>query len=130
MLQFTVKLNVVVWVRAPDVPVMVMVLVPLGVLPEPPPPALPGIPLHPPKARTPSSANPQASFLAPRRAAALAMRSASKSAKTPRTPKGRSLRDEGELGGIMAWVVMLPAEVCVPPPGGVTLVGKRAQAEF
>ncbi len=120
----------VVWVKDADVPVMVIVVVPLGVLPLPPPPPPPGIPLQPPKARTPSSANPQASFLAPRRAAALAMRSAKSRAKIPRTPTGRSRGNEGELGGIKACVVMVPAEVCVPPPGGVTLVGKRVQAEF
>jgi hypothetical protein len=119
---------VVEWLKAPDVPVMVMVLVPLGVLPEPPPP--PGIPLQPPKARTPTNANPQASFLAPRRAAALAMRSANKSAKTPRRPKGRSRGNEGELGGIRACVLMVAAEFCEPPLGGVTATGKRVQAEF
>ena len=89
LIQFTVKLNVVVWVKDPDVPVMVIVLVPLGVPPLPPPPP-PGTPLQPARASTPSSANPQENFLAPRRAATRARNNAKSRPKIPRTPMGRS----------------------------------------
>ena len=43
---------------------------------------------------------------------------------------GRSRGNEGKLGGIRAVVVIVPADVCVPPPAGVTLAGRRVQAEF
>ena len=117
----------VVWLNAPDVPVMVIVLVPLGV------PLLPpvfGRPLQPARASTPMKAKPQASFLAPRRAAALAIRSTRTKLMIPRTPTGGNRRNEGRLGGIMATVVRLPVEVFLPALGGVTLAGVRVHVEF
>ena len=124
--QFTVSVVVAECVSEPEVPLTVIVKVPLGVPPR-------GSPLQLLRASAASTARPHANFLLARRdAMSDAAMSVSTRAVGPRTPIGKLGRNgEVGIGGaiVRTVVLMVPDEVTAVVPEGVTLVGESVQVE-
>ncbi len=124
--QFTVSVAVAECVSEPEVPLTVIVKVPLGVPPR-------GNPLQLLRASATSTARLHANFLPARRDAnSHTARRASTAAIGPRTPVGRlGRKGENGIGGAIVRIVVLivPFEVTAVVPDGVTLVGESVQME-